>query len=62
MPVLLLTSRVMFQLSDIGLELLFALDRMMEKDVARLIQQTGDHQVEAVKHRAAVRHGLSCRH
>ena len=37
------------QLNEIGLELTFALDRMMANDLSRLIQEAGDNRMEAVK-------------
>lgn len=42
------------QLSDIGLDLGFVLNRLFSEDVVKLIQQAGDNQVEAIRHRAAV--------
>lgn len=42
------------QLSEIGLETTFILDRLMAADVERLIQEAGDFQMEAVKHRCTV--------
>jgi hypothetical protein len=43
-----------FQLSEIGLEMTFILDRLMASDVEKLIQEAGDFQMEAVKHRCSV--------
>ena len=41
------------QLSGIGLELTFSLDRLMTNDLTRLIQEVGDNRIEAVKLRHA---------
>ncbi|ELU07335.1 hypothetical protein CAPTEDRAFT_141927 [Capitella teleta] len=41
------------KLSEIGLEMTFTFDRLMASDVERLIQEAGDFQMEAVKHRCS---------
>jgi len=45
---------VCLQLSEIGVELGFILDDLLSSDLNKLIQQAGDNQMEAVRHRAAV--------
>ena len=45
---------VHIQLSDIGVELGFILDDLLSSDLNKLIQQAGDNQMDAVRHRAAV--------
>ena len=45
---------VCMQLSDIGVELGFILDDLLSSDLNKLIQQAGDNQMDAVRHRAAV--------
>jgi len=42
------------QLSEIGVELGFILDDLLSSDLNKLIQQAGDNQMDAVRHRAAV--------
>jgi len=42
------------QLSEIGVEVRFILDDLLSADLNRLIQQAGDNQMEAIRHRAAV--------
>ena len=42
------------QLEDIGLSLLFVLDGLLAKDMEAIIQSAGNHQIEAVRHRASV--------
>lgn len=44
------------QLSEIGLEMNFILDRLFANDLEKLIQQTGDNQMDAIRHRAAEDH------
>jgi hypothetical protein len=41
-------------LSDIGIELGFILDRLLAADLNKLIQQAGDNQMDAIRHRAVV--------
>jgi len=45
------------QLSEIGVELGFILDDLLSSDLNKLIQQAGDNQMDAVRHRAAVSNG-----
>jgi len=47
------------QLSEIGVELGFILDDLLSSDLNKLIQQAGDNQMDAVRHRAAVSNGGS---
>jgi len=49
---------VCLQLSEIGVELGFILDDLLSSDLNKLIQQAGDNQMEAVRHRAAVSRAL----
>ena len=48
------TGLYWFQLEDIGLELLFILDGFLAKDMVTIIQSAGNHQIEAIRHRAGV--------
>ena len=45
---------VCVQLSEIGVELGFILDELLSSDLNKLIQQAGDNQMDAVRHRATV--------
>jgi len=45
---------VCVQLSEIGVELGFILDDLLSSDLNKLIQQAGDNQMDAVRHRATV--------
>ena len=49
-----LSVSVCTQLSEIGVELGFILDDLLSSDLNKLIQQAGDNQMDAVRHRAAV--------
>ena len=42
------------KLRDVGCDVTFVLDAMLEKDIRKLVQEAGDCQIEAVKHRAKV--------
>ena len=50
----ILYMSVCIQLSEIGVELQFILDDLLSSDLNKLIQQAGDNQMDAVRHRAAV--------